>query len=71
MPRLLWSTQSERAQKNIFITTSEFTSSATQTAKDLGMRIVLFDGKELAKLMLRFNIDSRDEDVLYLKKLDE
>ena len=35
------------------------------------MRIVLINGKELAKLMLRYNIGSRDEDVLYLKKLDE
>jgi len=61
----------KKARKGIFITTSEFTSSATQTAKDLGMRIVLINGKELAKLMLRFNISSQDEDVLYLKKLDE
>ncbi|PSV44878.1 restriction endonuclease [Photobacterium indicum] len=61
----------KKAQKGIFITTSEFTSSATQTAKDLGMRIVLINGKELAKLMLRYNIGSRDEDVLHLKRIDE
>ncbi len=61
----------KKAQKGIFITTSEFTSSATQTAKDLGMRIVLINGKELAKLMLRYNIGSRDEQVLKLKKIDE
>ncbi|KGJ90825.1 restriction endonuclease [Colwellia psychrerythraea] len=58
----------KKAQKGIFITTSDFTSSATQTAKDLGMRIVLINGKELAKLMLRYNIGSRDEQVLHLKK---
>ncbi|WP_256597713.1 hypothetical protein [Moritella viscosa] len=29
--------------------------------KDLGMRIVLINGKELTKLMLRYNISSRDE----------
>lgn len=61
----------KKAQKGIFITTSEFTSSATQTAKDLGMRIVLINGKELAKLMLRYNIGSRDEQVLYIKRIDE
>ncbi len=61
----------KKAQKGIFITTSDFTSSATQTAKDLGMRIVLINGKELAKLMLRYNIGSRDEQVLHLKKIDE
>jgi len=61
----------KKAQKGIFITTSDFTPSATQTAKDLGMRIVLINGKELAKLMLRYNIGSRDEQVLHLKKIDE
>ncbi|MEZ8027435.1 restriction endonuclease [Enterovibrio norvegicus] len=61
----------KKAQKGIFITTSDFTPSAVQTAKDLGMRIVLINGKELAKLMLRYNIGSRDEQVLYIKRIDE
>jgi restriction system protein len=61
----------KKAQKGIFITTSNFTASATQTAKDLGTRIVLINGKELAKLMLRYNIGSREEQILYLKKIDE
>jgi restriction system protein len=61
----------KKAQKGIFITTSNFTASAIQTAKDLGMRIVLINGRELAKLMLRYNIGSRDEQVLHLKKIDE
>lgn len=61
----------KKAQKGIFITTSDFTASASQTAKDLGMRIVLINGKELAKLMLKYNIGSRDEQVLHLKKIDE
>ncbi|OEE89416.1 restriction endonuclease [Enterovibrio norvegicus FF-162] len=61
----------KKAQKGIFITTSDFTTSATQTAKDLGIRIVLINGKELAKLMLRYNIGSRAEQVIYLKRIDE
>ncbi|XQW84938.1 restriction endonuclease [Thalassotalea piscium] len=61
----------KRAQKGIFITTSEFTSSAQDTANNLGTRIVLINGKELAKLMLRYNIGSRDEDILHIKKIDE
>lgn len=61
----------KRAQKGIFITTSEFTASAKETAQNLGMRIVLINGTELAKLMLRYNIGSRDEQVLHLKKIDE
>jgi len=35
------------------------------------MRIVLIDGLQLAKLMIRYNIGCRDEDVLHLKKIDE
>ena len=61
----------KRANKGIFITTSEFTASAIETAKGLGTRIVLINGRELAKLMLKYNIGSRDEQVLYLKKIDE
>lgn len=61
----------KKAQKGIFITTSRFTSSAIETAQNLGTRIVLINGKELAKLMLRYNIGSRDEQVLHLKKIDE
>lgn len=61
----------KKAQKGIFITTSDFTSSAKETAKNLGTRIVLINGTELAKLMLRYNIGSRDEQVLHLKKIDE
>ncbi|TDF35015.1 restriction endonuclease [Alteromonadaceae bacterium M269] len=61
----------KKAQKGIFITTSDFTSSATDTAQSLGTRIVLINGTELAKLMLRYNIGSRDEQVLHLKKIDE
>ncbi len=61
----------KRAQKGIFITKSAFTHSAIETAQNLGNRIVLINGKELAKFMLRYNIGSRDEQVLHLKKIDE
>lgn len=61
----------KKAQKGIFITTSDFTSSAIETAKNLGSRIVLINGKDLSKLMLRYNIGSRDEQVIHLKKIDE
>lgn len=61
----------KKAQKGLFFTTSAFSPSATQTAKDLGMRIVLIDGQQLTKLMVRYNIGCRDEEVLHLKKIDE
>ncbi|MEP1209963.1 MAG: restriction endonuclease [Rhizobiaceae bacterium] len=61
----------KKASKGIFVTTSKFSPSATQTANDLGSRIVLIDGGQLTKLMIRYNIGCRDEDVLHLKKLDD
>lgn len=59
------------AQRGILITTSEFTSSAVQTAKDLSMRIVIINGKELARLMISYNIGSRDEQIISIKRIDE
>lgn len=61
----------KKAQKGIFVTTSSFSSSAVQTAANLGMRIVLIDGLQLARLMIRYNIGCRDEEILHLKKVDE
>jgi len=61
----------KKAQKGIFVTTSSFSPSAIQTAKSLGSRIVLIDGVQLARLLIRYNIGCRDEEVLHLKKIDE
>lgn len=61
----------KRATKGIFVTTSAFSSAAIETARGLGSRIVLIDGPQLARLMLRYNIGCRDEEILHLKKIDE
>lgn len=61
----------KKATKGIFVTTSHFTSSATQTARDLGSRIVLIDGPQLTKLMTKYNIGCRDKDILHIKQIDE
>lgn len=60
-----------RASKGIFVTTSKFSSSAIETAANLGSRIVLIDGAQLSKLMIKYNIGCRDEEVLHIKKLDD
>ena len=42
------------------------------TAVDsLGSRIVLIDGKHLARLLIHYNVGTRDEEILRIKKLDE
>lgn len=61
----------KKATKGIFVTTSHFTAAAQQTAKDLGSRIVLIEGPQLAKLMMKYNIGCRDKDVLHIKQIDE
>jgi restriction system protein len=61
----------KKATKGIFVTTSAFSTQAAQTAADLSSRIVLIDGLQLTKLMIRYNIGCRDEEVLHLKKIDE
>ena len=61
----------KKAHKGIFVTTSAFSQPAIETARGLGSRIVLIDGLQLSKLMIRYNVACRDEDVLHLKKVDE
>jgi restriction system protein len=60
-----------KATKGLFVTTSSFTKAATDTAEKLGKRIVLIDGRDLAKLMIRFNVGCRVEEVFEMKKIDE
>ena len=50
------------------MTTSTFSSSAKETAEFLSKRIVLNDGEHLAKLMIRYNVGCRIDEVLHLKK---
>ncbi len=60
-----------KATKGLFVTTSTFSPSATKTAESLGKRIVLIDGEQLARLMIRHNVGCRVEDTLHIKKIDE
>lgn len=60
-----------KASKGLFVTTSNFSASAQETAEFLSKRIVLIDGKQLTKLMIRHNVGCRIEETLYLKKIDE
>ncbi|MGH9357128.1 MAG: restriction endonuclease, partial [Terriglobia bacterium] len=60
-----------KASKGLFVTTSTFTSSARETATMLSKRIVLVDGSQLARLMIRHNVGCRVEETLEIKKIDE
>jgi restriction system protein len=60
-----------KANKGLFVTTSSFSPSAKETADLLSKRIVLIDGPQLTRLMMRFNIGCRIEETIHIKKLDE
>jgi restriction system protein len=60
-----------KATKGLFVTTSAFSASAKETAELLSKRIVLVDGDDLARLMVRHNVGCRIEETLHIKKVDE
>jgi restriction system protein len=60
-----------KATKGLLVTTSTFSSSAKETAELLSKRIVLVDGDQLARLMIRHNVGCRIEETLHIKKVDE
>jgi restriction system protein len=60
-----------KATKGLFVTTSTFSASARETAEHLSKRIVLIDGDQLARLMIRHNVGCRVEETLHIKKIDE
>lgn len=61
----------KKAQKGIFVTTSGFSKSAIETARQIGARIVLIDADQLGRLMVRHNVGCRDQEVLRIKRIDE
>jgi restriction system protein len=60
-----------KATKGLFVTTSTFSPAARETADMLSKRIVLVDGSQLARLMIRHGVGCRIEETLTIKKLDE
>jgi restriction system protein len=60
-----------KAHKGIFVTTSSFTGSAKQTAADLGSRIVLIDGPELAVLLMRYGVGVACKETIRMLEIDE
>lgn len=46
----------KRAKKGVFITTSSFSSEASDYVKNIDSKVVLIDGQQLANLMIDFNV---------------
>ncbi|MGI4795680.1 MAG: restriction endonuclease [Janthinobacterium lividum] len=63
---------SNHATKGVLITTATFSKQAIATAAALGsaFRMVLIDGEELCRLMVRFNVGVRVAQTVEIKKID-
>jgi restriction system protein len=60
----------QRATKGVFITTSTFSPGAVEFADDVTPRIRLVDGKELADLMIAYDVGVSVDRTYRLKRLD-
>ncbi len=59
------------AHKGVLITTSSFSRAAVSAAERTGqLRIILIDGNELTRLMLRFNVGVRVVETVQIKDVD-
>jgi restriction system protein len=63
--------EGHRATKGVFVTTSYFPSTAYDFITRVSKRVVLIDGPELAKLMIRHRVGVRVKDTYEVKKIDE
>ena len=61
----------QQADRGVFITTSTYSREAEEYTRFLRERIVLIDGRELARLMVLNNVGVDDQQTYVLKRLDE
>ncbi len=61
---------SKKANKGIFIATSDFHENATSYASGLHQKVILIDGRRLAELMIEHEIGVAEEHVYSIKKID-
>jgi restriction system protein len=60
-----------KAGKGVFVTTSDFSPAAMHFAEKVPVRLVLINGDQLTRLMLRYNVGVRVHETIYVKRLDE
>ena len=62
--------QGQRARKGVFITTSSFTAEASAYAANIETKVVLIDGRQLAHLMMDFDVGVSVAACYTVKKID-
>lgn len=60
----------QRAKKGVFIMTPEFPQGARECVNVLDIKVVLIDGKELARLMIDNNLGVTTKQIYEVKDLD-
>jgi len=63
--------QGAQTSRRVFVTTGKFSSGALQFAENVAMRLRLIDGKELTRLMVKYNIGVQVRETFELKQIDE
>ena len=60
----------KQANKGVFITTSDFASTATDYAATVSQKVILINGQRLADLMITHNIGVSTQRTIFLKRID-
>lgn len=55
----------------MFVTTARFSAGARQFAEAVPMRLVLLDGEQLTRAMVRYNVGVSVRETFDLKQVDE
>lgn len=63
--------QGAQTSRGVFVTTGRFSSGARQFAEQVAMRLVLIDGTELTRFMVRYGVGCSTKRVYELKAIDD
>lgn len=63
--------QGAQTSRGVFVTTGRFSSGARRFAEGVSMRLVLLDGAELTRQMVRYNVGVSIRETFDLKEIDE
>ncbi|KAA8957418.1 restriction endonuclease [Mycobacterium sp.] len=63
--------QGAQTNRGVFVTTGRFSDGARHFADSVGMQLRLIDGRELTKLMVRYNVGVQIRETFELKQIDE
>lgn len=63
--------QGAQTTRGVFVTTSRFSPGAKQFADSVAMSLVLIDGAELTRLMVRYNVGVEIRETFDLKQVDD